>query len=279
MPNIATLLESGPTCSFEFSPPKSAEQALALEQTVDILALTNPDFISITYGAGGSTRTATQEFAIRQGGLRDFPTMPHLTCVGQRREEVEDLVDIYALGGIGNILALRGDGDEPGAFRHAIDLVTHIKDSYPNTSVGVAAHPEVHPASSSREADRQHLAAKLEMADFAITQFFLDPEPYLRLRDELDALGCNKPVIPGVMLFRSVAGLTRMAGMNNAAIPESLAQRLEGQTNPEEVGKIALETTVRLLSDIGPKTLPGVHIYTMNKARPALDLRRVLAGM
>ncbi|HUC90241.1 MAG TPA: methylenetetrahydrofolate reductase, partial [Patescibacteria group bacterium] len=243
MSNIAELLQTNQTLSYEFSPPKTEAQAAALRTAVDELAATEPDFISITYGAMGSTREATKDFAIRQNVLRSFPAMPHLTCVGQRPEKIKDLLVEYAGEGVENILALRGDGDEPGAFVHAIGLATFIKDCFPWMSVGVAAHPEVHPASASRESDRQHLAAKLEVADFAITQFFFDPNDYHRLIDELDDLGCNKPIIPGIMLFGSAGGLARMAALNNATIPEKLANRLE-RTAPADMGKLALDTAL-----------------------------------
>jgi methylenetetrahydrofolate reductase (NADPH) len=142
-------------------------------------------------------------------------------------------------------------------------------------SVGVAAHPEVHPASASRESDRQHLAAKLEVADFAITQFFFDPNDYHRLIDELDDLGCNKPIIPGIMLFGSAGGLARMAALNNATIPEKLANRLE-RTAPADMGKLALDTALDLVEGLGIDKVPGLHIYTLNKSQPALDLERML---
>ena len=131
MPQIVSLLEQGPTYSYEFSPPKDAVQAAALEETVSELAITDPDFISITYGALGNTRETTKAFAISHNARYDFPTMAHLTCVSQGKAELADLIDDYAAAGLENILALRGDGTEPGDFAHAIDLAEFIKGRHP----------------------------------------------------------------------------------------------------------------------------------------------------
>lgn len=275
MARIAALLEQGPIYSYEFSPPKNEAQAAALETTIDALEATGPDFTSLTYGALGSTRETTRDIAIAQNAGRDFPMMAHLTSVGQSREEVTGLIDAYLTGGLENILALRGDGDEPGAFDHAVDLAAYIKDRDPSISVGVAAHPEVHPASPSREQDLARLAEKLEVADFAITQFFFNADHYRRMVEALDALGSEKPVIPGIMLFASAAGLRRMAEMNNTELPKTLTDRLEVLESPEDIGKLAVETAAGLIDDLGGET-PGLHIYTLNRSAPALALHEAL---
>jgi methylenetetrahydrofolate reductase (NADPH) len=276
MSKIASILENGPTYSYEFFPPKDIAQATVLTATIGELAVTQPDFISVTYGALGNTRETTKNTVIEQNGRWAFPTMAHLTCVGQRREEIVGLIDEYASSGLENILALRGDGDEPGDFPHAIHLAEFIKDRYPAMSVGVAAHPEIHPDSSSRKQDRATLAAKLEVADFAITQFFFDADHYHRLVDELDALGSNKPIVPGVMLFTTSAGLIRMADMNNTSLPTALIAELDTLDKPADVSKLAIETAADLISDLSDYDIPGVHIYTLNKSGPALALTELL---
>lgn len=275
MAKIATLLEQGPTYSYEFFPPKNDAQAAALEETIDVLEETVPDFTSITYGALGSTRATTTGVAIAQNEQRDFPMMAHLTSVGQSRAEIGRLVETYIGGGLENILALRGDGDEPGGFEHAVDLAEFIKERDASLSVGVAAHPEVHPRSPSRKEDRERLAAKLEVADFAITQFFFDADHYRRLVEELDSLGNVKPVIPGIMLFASEAGLRRMADMNGTDLPESLTGPLGRLESPEDVGKLAVETAAELIDELSGEA-PGLHVYTLNRSEPALALHQAL---
>jgi methylenetetrahydrofolate reductase (NADPH) len=277
MVKIDSILESGGTYSYEFFPPKDDLQAAALEIEIAELAVTRPDFISITYGALGSTREITKELAVSQNTRWDFPTMAHITCVGQDVVEISELVDEYALDGLENLLALRGDGEKTGDFAHAIDLVTFIKNRHPFMSVGVAAHPETHPESRTRMEDRQRLAAKLEVADFAITQFFFDTDHYCRLVDELDALGSNKPIIPGIMLFNSVNGLVRMARMNNTSLPKTFIERLESVNNQADLGKLAVESAVQMVDVLNDYGAPGFHIYTLNKSRPALELKKLIA--
>jgi methylenetetrahydrofolate reductase (NADPH) len=277
MTKIAEILAAGPTHSYEFFPPKNEVQTAQLETAISELAATNPGFISITYGALGSTQETTRDIAIAQNRRPEFPTMAHLTCVGQSREAIGSLIGAYSVGGVENILALRGDGDEPGGFGNAIDLATFIKDRKPSMSVGVAAHPELHPSSASRAQDRQHLAAKLEVADFAITQFFFDASHYHRLVEELDALRSNKPIIPGIMLFASSVGLRKMAGMNNTSLPKALTDQLDSFQKPEDVQKLAVETAAKLVQDLrADYDLPGMHFYTLNRSAPALELRDLL---
>jgi methylenetetrahydrofolate reductase (NADPH) len=270
------MLDTGSTYSYEFFPPKNEAQAVALEAAIGELAVTQPDFISITNGALGGTRATTKDIVISQNSRWDFPVMAHLTCVGQRSVEISNLVDVYVSEGIENILALRGDGDDGSDFAYAIDLVTFIKNRYPSLSVGVAAHPELHPESRNRKEDRQWTAAKLKIADFAITQFFFNADYYRRLVDELDVLGSNKPIIPGIILFTSASGLERMARINNTSLPKALTERLESLDKPSDLGKLAVETAAQLIDDLSDCGVPGLHIYTLNKSQPALDLKKLI---
>jgi methylenetetrahydrofolate reductase (NADPH) len=276
MTKIATILGQGPTYSYEFFPPKDEAGAAALGATIDELAVTGPDFISVTHRANSDALTTTGEVVLAQNEQQDFPAMAHLTAAGQTRGEILNLLEAYIEGGLENTLVLGGDGDEPGDFAHAIDLAELIKDRDPSISVGVAAHPEVHPASKSREEDRERLAAKLEVADFAITQFFFDAEDYHWMVDELDALGNTKPVIPGIMLFASAAGLKRMADMNNSSLPRTLTDNLETFDNPEDVGKLAVETAVGLIDELSDYGVTSLHVYTLNRSAPALELHQAL---
>jgi methylenetetrahydrofolate reductase (NADPH) len=276
MAKISEILAEGSTYSYEFFPPKDDIQAAALEKTIGQLAVTDPDFISVTYGALGNTRETTRDIVITQNARWSFPAMAHLTCVAQSRSELTDLIDEYAANDVENILALRGDGDQPGDFAHAIDLTAYIKDRLPGMTVGVAAHPEVHPDSPGRHSDRDHLVAKLEVADFAITQFFFEAGHYRRLVNELGALGNNKPIIPGIMLFTSADGLRRMSAMNNTSLPPALAAKLGAMSDPADTAKLAIETAAELIDELRADDVPGVHIYTLNKSGPALELKSLV---
>lgn len=282
MTRIVDLLRAGPTVSLEFSPPKDDAAEQQLLEVVDELAVIEPSFCSVTYGALGSTRERTRDVVVEMNRRHPFPTMAHLTCVGHREDEVVQLLDAYAAGGVENILALGGDppadGSDPGGdFAHAIDLVELVREHPGGFSVGVAAHPEKHPRSPSLDSDRRYLAEKLAMADFALTQFFWTVEPYLRLRDELADLGCDTPVVPGVMLFINVHSMRRMSEVNDTTIPDDLWDRcLAADGDPKAVrllGTEVCEALSRALLDAGA---PGLHLYTMNRSVAAIDLARRL---
>jgi methylenetetrahydrofolate reductase (NADPH) len=272
MTRIADLLDAGPTLSFELFPPKTDEAERALEKCVLELAELRPSFVSVTYGALGSTRERTREVVARITREQSFPAMPHLTCVGHTRARIVELLDQYADHGIENILALGGDppadGSHPGGdFEHAIELVEMVRAHPARFSVGVAAHPEVHPRSPDRASDRRHLVEKLELADFAVTQFFFSIDDYLRLVDELADLGCDKPVLPGVMPIVSVAGVQRMARMNGTRIPERLLDRLLAvEDQPEEVVKIGIDVATELGAALLAEDAPGLHLYALNRS-------------
>ena len=195
MTTIRELLERGPTLSFEFFPPKTVVAEQKLRETVDVVEKAEPDFVSVTYGAGGTTRETTRDTVIEMCADRTFPAMPHLTCVGHSYAEIHDLIDDYHAHGVHNVLALAGDPPEdgspnPGDFRYALELVDTVRE-HTEMCVGVAAFPEIHPRSASRVMDRLHLSEKLNAADFGITQFFFHPEHYFRMVDELADLGCD----------------------------------------------------------------------------------------
>ncbi|MGD9696300.1 MAG: methylenetetrahydrofolate reductase [Thermoleophilia bacterium] len=272
---IADLIAAGPTRSLEFFPPKSDDGERLLEQTLRDLAGLEPSFASVTYGALGSTQSRTRELVVEMNGDRPFPTMAHLTCVGHGRAEIRALLDDYADRGVRNILALGGDppadGSDPGGdFTYAIELVREIREHPADFCVGVAAHPEVHPRSPDRASDRRHLADKLALADFAITQFFFDVRHYLRLVEELADLGCDRPVLPGVMPVTSVAGVRRMAAMNGTEIPADIAARLDAADgDTAAVVEVGVAVAAELAAELLAAGAPGVHIYTLNRAVPA----------
>ncbi|MEZ5204660.1 MAG: methylenetetrahydrofolate reductase [Acidimicrobiales bacterium] len=271
MTRISDLLAKGPTWSFEFFPPKTPEGMAAFDAAVDDLSALEPAFVSITYGAGGAARDTTYDLVVRVDHDQSFPAMPHLTCVGHTRAELVDLLEGYRDHGIENVLALAGDPPKDGSpaggdFTYATELVELVRE-VGDFSVGVAAFPEVHPRSSDRATDRRHLADKLALADFGMTQFFFDVDHYRRLMGELADLGCTTPVLPGVMPFVSVAGTRRMAAMNNTAIPAALQERLDAvDGDAEATRRLGISVATDLVAELLELGVPGVHLYAMNRA-------------
>jgi methylenetetrahydrofolate reductase (NADPH) len=282
MSKIADLLAAGPTWSFEFFPPKTEEMQRSLEKAVHELAPLAPSFVSVTYGALGSTREYTRDTVVRINAEQPFPAMPHLTCVGHTRADIAALLDHYGDNGIENILALGGDppadGTDPGGdFVYASELIAMVRDHPAGFCIGVAAHPEVHPRSPDRDTDRRFLAAKLAQADFAITQFSFLVDEQLRLQDELVALGCTTPVVPSVFPIINVAGVKRMAGMNGSEIPSALVERLDAVADdPEAVRAIGVETATELCERLLAAGVPGIHLYPMNRSE---SVRRVFENL
>ncbi len=277
MARISDKLAAGRTLSFEFFPPKTSKAQLTLDRTVAELAPLGPDFVSITYGAGGSDRHRTGDVVKWIRRETDVEPMAHLTCVGHTRTDVAGLLVEYRRVGVENILALGGDapidGSAPaGDYQYALDLLDDVAATG-CFSVGVAAHPEVHPRSVSREADRRHLAEKLQLADFAITQFFFDPEHYVRLVDELAALGIDKPIVPGIMPVTNVGQVTRMAEMSGTDVPSWLVDRLTAAHDAADAKQIGIELASELCLDLIDAGAPGLHLYTLNRSEIAKEIR------
>ncbi|MGN6694563.1 MAG: methylenetetrahydrofolate reductase [Aquihabitans sp.] len=277
MTRISDLLAKGPTWSFEFFPPKTPEGMTSFDQAVSDLSALEPAFVSITDGAGGSARDTTYDLVVRVNDEQAFPAMPHLTCVGHSRAELVDLLEAYREHGVENVLALAGDppkdGSEPGGdFVYATELVALARE-VGDFSVGVAAFPEVHPRSVDRATDRAFLAAKLEAADFGMTQFFWDADHYRVMVEELAALGCTTPVLPGVMPFVSVAGARRMSAMNNTEIPAWLQARMdEVDGDAEATRQLGVEVATQLIEQLLEVGVPGIHLYAMNRAQSIQEI-------
>jgi methylenetetrahydrofolate reductase (NADPH) len=279
MAKIRDLLDQGRTTSYEFFPPKTPAGIENLKAAVAELAPTRPSFMSVTYGAGGSTRDLTAELVIGMNAENDFPVMAHLTCVGHTHDQVKQLLDQYAEAGVDNILALGGDppadGSDPGGeFEHACELVDLIRGHGHDFSIGVAAQPELHPRSPDAESDRRYLAEKLAAADFGVTNFFFDPNDHLLMVEELADLGCDTPVLPGIMLFRNLGGLVRMSTMNQSKLPEDIIERLEAAGDDEAaIVDVAVEVGTLICERLLAAGAPGLHLYTLNRADAA---RRVI---
>ncbi len=277
MARIADLLAAGRTFSFEFFPPKTDAGWLSLGRTVAELEPLKPSFVSVTYGAGGSTRAPTHTFVAWMRRETAIPPMAHLTCQGHRRDEVADILQNYRDAGVENILALGGDPPtdpadvRPSDYRYASELAAHVRESGA-FSIGVAAHPELHPRSPDRASDRRYLAAKLSGADFAVTQFFFDVEHYVRLVEELADLGCHKPILPGIMPVTNLSQVTRMAQMSGTAVPVDLAERFAAADGPDEVRRIGVGAATELSARLLEAGAPGLHFYTLNRSNATREI-------
>jgi methylenetetrahydrofolate reductase (NADPH) len=277
MTRIANLLADQRTVSFEFFPPRTEEAQAQLETAIAELEPLGPHFVSVTYGAGGSTRERTRDVVIAIEQERSFSAMAHLTCLGHRSADIDSLLEAYAAAGVDNILALGGDqpADGPpldGDFTYALDLVDHIR-SRGSFSIGVAAHPEGHPRSADLASDRRRLARKLSAADFAITQFFFRADDYLRLVDELAALGCDKPVVPGIMPVTNAGQVKRFAELAGADFPVELAERIEAVAHDAaEVRRIGVEVATELCATLLDHGVPGLHFYTLNRSTATREI-------
>ncbi len=281
MARITDLLAGGRTFSFEFFPPKTDEAERQLEKALHELEPLRPSFVSVTYGAGGSTRERTRDIVLRINRDTSMTAMAHLTCAGHTRDELADIVTGYRDNGVDNILALAGDppattGDGPapaGDFRFAAELVELVR-SLGDFSVGVAAHPELHPRSAGdRAADRDHLAAKLRLADFGITQFFFRAGDYLAMMDDLAERGVDTPVIPGIMPVTNAGQIQRFAQMAGAEFPPDLAARIEAVGDrPEEVRRVGVEVATDLCRDLLAAGVPGLHFYTLNRSTATREI-------
>jgi methylenetetrahydrofolate reductase (NADPH) len=276
MARVSDLLAAGRTYSFEYFPPKTDGAQLSHGHTIAELEPLAPSFVSVTYGAGGTTRSRTHEIVSWVRRETSITPMAHLTCQGHTRAEVAEILDGYRAAGIENVLALGGDPPDdpddhrPSDYQYASDLLDDIAGA--DFSVGVAAHPEVHPRSPDRATDRRLLAAKLARADFAITQFFFESVHYVRLVDELAALGVDKPVLPGIMPITNASQVTRMAALSGAAIPEWLVDRLDGVEDPVEVRRIGVDVASALCAELLELGAPGLHLYTLNRSSASREI-------
>jgi methylenetetrahydrofolate reductase (NADPH) len=281
MNKIVDLLERGRCFSFEFFPPRTADAEAQLDRALAELAPLHPSFVSVTYGAGGTTRERTHQLVVNIQRTTAVPTMAHLTCAAHTEAELREILEGYWEQGVENILALRGDppvelGLPPGDFRYASELVELIRDTG-GFSVGVAAHPEGHPACPDRQTDRRHLASKLSRADFAITQFFFRLDDYLSLVDDLVRLGVNRPVIPGIMPVTNVSQVQRFAQLSGAEFPADLAERLQAAADdPDEVRRIGVDVAAELCRDLLDAGAPGLHFYTLNRAQATREIFALL---
>lgn len=278
MTRIRDLIDRGPTLSFEFFPPKTEQGAESLRRTVAELDRVRPSFVSVTYGAGGSTRDKTQDVVGEIHDRGKTIVMPHLTCIAHRRSELRAMLERYYEQGLRNLLALHGDPprDNPdiqhGDLRYAAELVELARE-VGDFSVGVAAHPEGHPKAPDRETDRKHQAAKLKQADFGLTQFFFRAEDYLGLVDDIGRLGVDTPIIPGIIPVTNAKQTRRFAEMAGASFPDDLYERFEvAGDDAAEARRIGVDIATDLCRRLLDEGVPGIHLYTLNRSEACLEV-------
>ena len=261
--------------SFEFYPPKTDDQRAQLDRTASKLKAHAPDYVSCTFGAGGSTLSYTSETVRHLHQQHGFEAAPHLSCVGGSREEIRELLRLYRAIGCRRIVALRGDlpsgMGHPGDLRYAVELVELIRAEHgDHFRIEVAAYPETHPQATDALADLRHFQAKVAAgADAAITQYFYNADAYFRFVDDARALGVDVPIIPGIMPISNYAQLSRFSEACGAEIPRWMDRRLqalgEDVAAVREFGADVVAALCRRLLDGGA---PALHFYTLNLARP-----------
>ncbi|MCU0298966.1 MAG: methylenetetrahydrofolate reductase [NAD(P)H] [Candidatus Nanopelagicales bacterium] len=272
--------------SFEFFPPKTPEGSAHLWDAIRRLEPLNPTLVSVTYGAGGSTRDRTVAITQQIAHETTLTPMGHLTCVGSTVAELRAVIAAYADAGVHHVLALRGDPpggpqthwtSTPGGLEHADELV-ELVNRLGRFSVGVAAFPDVHPSSPSLAFDVQVLKGKQDRgADFAMTQFFFDVDSYLRYVDAAAAAGVTMPIIPGIMPVTDVRQLQRFAMLSGTPLPDALTQRFEAVADdPDAVVELGVEVAAQMCSRLLSEGAPGLHFYTLNRSFSTLRVYRDL---
>jgi methylenetetrahydrofolate reductase (NADPH) len=283
---ISDLLESRrPIFSFEFFPPKTDEGRQTLEGTLEVLKDDRPDYVSVTYGAGGTTRNSTVEITKSIKQDLGIEAMAHLSCVGEPSERLAEILGDIDSAGIENVLALRGDPPRgetqwrphPGGLSYSVELIRLIRERY-DFCVGAACFPEVHPDAPDRESDLRYAREKVEAgASFLITQLFFDNELYFGFVEDARAAGVDVPIIPGIMPITNYGQIKRFTEMCGASIPDELTTQLDGRADdPEAVAELGVAYATLQCSDLLARGAPGVHFYTLNRS-PAT--RAILAAL
>ena len=284
---ISQLLQNkSPLFSFEFFPPKSAEGEKNLYETISNLRHVDPAFVSVTYGAGGSTREKTVDLVIRIKHELGIEPMAHLTCLNSSETEINSILSRLQDRGIDNILALRGDiPNQEGldirneAFHHANELIGHIRKNY-EFCLGAAAFPEGHKESRTLQEDTSCMKMKAEAgADFFITQLFFDNQYYFNLIERTQQIGLNLPIIPGIMPITSVDQIERFTSLCGATIPDDLKNRLvSAKENPADVMDIGVRHAAEQCRGLLKNGAPGIHFYTLNRSPATIAILKELKG-
>jgi methylenetetrahydrofolate reductase (NADPH) len=275
-----------PLVSFEFFPPKNEAGFAALYQTIDELHAIKPSYVSVTYGAGGSTRQKTVDLVERIQRELKIRSMAHLTCVGHTAEELGGILDDLWKAGIRNVLALRGDPPAgqsafvatPGGFTYGNELVAFAKSRH-DFCIGVAGYPEGHPQCLNKTRDLENLKRKVDAGGcFVVTQLFFDNADFYRFRDRARSMGINVPIVAGIMPISNVGQIKRFVSMCGAKIPHRLLQKLEAvESNPETVHQTGVDYAAMQCQDLLFNDVEGIHFYTLNKSKATVDICKRLS--
>jgi methylenetetrahydrofolate reductase (NADPH) len=283
---IGELLErQRPVFSFEFFPPKTDEGQETLQKTLEVLKDDEPHFVSVTYGAGGTTRNRTVEITKTVKRDLGIEAMAHLSCVGEPRERLVEILEEIEAAGVQNVLALRGDPPRgetewrphPGGLSYSVELIRLIRERF-DFCVGAACFPEVHLDAPDRASDLRYAKEKVEAgAGFLITQLFFDNEVYFDYVEEARAVGIDVPIVPGIMPITNYGQIHRFTEMCGATIPEDLERQLNGRADdPEAVAELGVAYATLQCSDLLARGAPGIHFYTLNRSTAT---RAILAAL
>jgi len=285
--HIAQVLkEHQPAISFEFFPPKTETASQELFRTIQQLVPLKPAYVSVTYGAGGSTRTLTHDLVVKLREETSLTIVSHLTCVGSSQEEIQQILRKYAEHGIENIMALRGDQPQnqeisvppDKGFQYASDLVRFIKKHFPTMGVGVAGFPEGHPDTPNRLKEIEFLKEKVDAgADYICTQLFFDNRDFYDFRERCEMAGIHVPIIAGIMPITTRKGMARMAELAlGSRFPAKLLRAMASAENGEEAERIGIAWATEQVLDLLDNQVQGIHLYTLNKSKASLQIYEAL---
>lgn len=278
---------AAPRISFEFFPPRTAEQKLILESTWQKLAPLNPEYLSVTFGAGGSTLEATRVAVEALAAETDVPVAPHISCMAQSEDMLRKLLDGYRESGIRRLMVLRGDRPQglsgPGPFQYANELVGFIRGEYGDAfHIEVACYPEFHPESESPESELRYFRMKVDAgADGAVTQYFYNADSYFRFLEDCGRVGIDIPITPGIMPITNFRQLAHFSEICGAEIPQWIRRRLEGYGDDgASIRAFGLDVVTALCERLLAGGAPGLHVYTLNRANASFLLwQRLTASM
>ena len=276
------LARPGIHFSFEFFPPKTEKSSETLFQSIKELAPIEPAYVSVTYGAGGSTRDLTHDLIVRLRKETDITVVAHLTTIGATRDEIGEILQRYSEAGIDNIMALRGDPPKGSpdffqpedGFKHAVDLVRFIKKEFPHMGVGVAGFPEGHPETPNRLKEIDFLKEKIDAgADYICTQLFFQNSDYYDYRERCGIAGIKVPIIPGIMPITTRKGMHRIAELSlGSRIPAKLQRAISRTRDDDGVSKVGVHWATQQVFELFDRGVTGIHFYTLNKSKPTLKI-------
>lgn len=268
--------------SFEFFPPKDKESSDQLYQTIKELIPLKPSYVSVTYGAGGSTRDLTHNLVVRISKETSLTVVSHLTCVGASREEIKEILERYKENGIENIMALRGDPPKglsgfqphPDGFRYAYELVSFIRTNFPTFCIGVAGYPEGHPETPNRLKEIEYLKMKVDAgADYICTQLFFDNRDFYDFCERCEIAGIKVPIIAGIMPITSRKGMLRMAELAaGTRYPARLLKALARAEDDEHFEKVGIHWATEQVRDLIDNGVKGIHFYTLNRSKATINI-------